>query len=55
MKTESKEDNSNRDLKDSVNKFVTLDLLWKRLLTEMLIVASNRILVNKDFTSNLVI
>ena len=55
MKTESKEGNSNRDLKDSVNKLVTLVLLWKRLLTEMLIVASNRILVNKDFTSNLVI
>ena len=45
---ESKEANSNRHLKDSLDKFATLALLWKRFLTQMLIVAANGILLNKD-------
>ena len=47
MKKESKVANSSKDRKDSLVKLLTLVLFLKSLSTQMLIVSSNGILVNK--------
>ena len=54
MKKESNVANSRKDRKDSLVKLLTLVLFSKSLSTQMLIVSSNGILVNKDPMSKLV-
>ena len=55
MKKESKVANSTKDRKDSLVKLLTLVLFSKSLSTQMLVVFSNGILVNRDSMSKLVI
>ena len=55
MKKESKVANSSENRKDSLVKLSMFVLLSKGLSTQMLIVSSNGILVNKDSISKLVI
>ena len=55
MKKESKVANSSENRKDSLVKLSMLVLLSKGLSTQMLIVSSNGILVNKDSISKQVI
>ena len=55
MKKESNVANSSKDRKDSLVKLLTWVLFSKRLTTQMLIVSSNKILVNRDSMSKLVI
>ena len=55
MKKQSKVANSSENRKDSLVKLLMLVLLSKGLSTQMLIVSSNGILVNKDLISKLVI
>ena len=55
MKKESKVAKSSENRKDSLVKLLTLVFFSKSLSTQMLIVSSNGILINKDSTSKLVI
>lgn len=52
MEKELKVVSSNKDLRDSLFKLLTLVLFWKSLLLQMLIVFSNVILLNKDQKQN---
>ena len=55
MKKESKVANSSKVCKDSLVKSLTLVLSIEKFSTQMLIVFSNGILVNRDSVSKLVI
>ena len=52
MEKELKVISSNKDLRDSLFKLLTLVLFWKSLLLQMLIVFSNVILLNKNQKQN---